>query len=238
MTVNNVAEAVDQYCSRLCKALHRVPAPERDEIVLEVRSHILERVEAEPNLTENILAEIFRAVGEPKELASEYRTQAMLRRATGSTSPWLLLRATLRWAASSLAGVVAFVATAVGYACAFVFLACALLKPVFPSRIGLWLAPEQTLSFGYWNGRVSGTEIYGISVRPPVSFVLGTLSPTNGPVRELLGKRLIPVGVLCGVLFFVATTIVAQWFIKRFGRKKNWNVSPSQAGSLAQSGSA
>lgn len=238
MPMNNVVEAIDQYCSRLWKALHKVPTPERDEIVREVRSHILERVEAEPNVTEDILAGIFRAVGEPGELASEYRTQAILSRATRSRSPWLLLRATMRWAASSVGGVVAFLATLVGYGCAVVFVVCALLKPVFPSRIGLWLAPEQTLSFGYWNGRLSGTEIYGISVRPPASFALGTLSATDGPVRELLGMWLIPVGVLCGALFFVATTIVARWLIRRFVRRKSWDVSPSYANSLAQNGRA
>lgn len=236
MPVNNLGETIDQYCSRLCKALHRVPTPERDEIVREVRSHILERVEAEGNVTEDILAEILRAVGDPKELASEYKTQAILRRATRSKSPWLLLRATLRWAATSVAGTVAFLATVAGYGCAAVFLVCASLKPFFPSRIGLWLAPEQTLSFGYWNGRLSSTEIYGISVRPPASFALGTLSATNGPVRELLGMWLIPIGVLFGALFFVATTIVARWLIRRFVRGKNWSASPSYANSLTQSG--
>ena len=99
--MNNVVEAIDQYCSRLRKALHKVPTPERDEIVREVRSHILERVEAEPNLTEDILAGIFRAVGD----------DAVGRVERG--------------------GVVAFLATLVGYGCAVVFVVSALLKPVF-----------------------------------------------------------------------------------------------------------
>jgi uncharacterized membrane protein len=225
MPANDVTGAAEQYCRRLWKALQKVPSPEREEIVREVRSHILERVEAEPKITQEVLAKILQAVGDPKELAAEYRTQAMLRQATRSRSPWVLLRATLRWAAKSLAGFVAFLATAMGYGCAAVFFLCALLRPVFPSRIGLWLAPQRTLSFGYWNGRLSGAELYGISVRPPFSFVLGTLGPTDGPVRELLGVWFIPVGVLCGALSLLATSIVARWLIRKFSRKKRWNAS-------------
>jgi hypothetical protein len=231
---NDVIESIDEYCKRLSKTLHKVPAQERDDLVREVRSHVLERVEAEPRITPEILAEILRAVGEPKELAAEYLTQTMLREATRGEAlwvlrPWILLRATLRWGVTSIAGLVTFIVTVIGYGCATVFLLCGLLKPAFPARIGLWLAPQHTLTLGYWNGRLSGTEIYGISVRPPVSFVLGTLGSTDGPVRELLGKWLIPVGIVCGALFFVATSIVARRLIARFRRKKKWTASLAYA---------
>ncbi len=240
MPTDDVIESIDEYCKRLWKALHKVPFPERDDLVREVRTHILERVEGEARVTPKILTEILRAVGEPKELAAEYRTQAMLREATRREPswvlrPWVLLRATLRWALTSMAGLVAFLVTVIGYGCAAVFVFCALLKPVFPARIGLWLAPQHTLSLGYWNGHLSGTEVYGISVRPPVSFVLGTLGSTDGPIRELLGNWLIPVTIPCGALFFLATSIVARWFIARFNRKKKWNASLSYATSMTQS---
>jgi len=232
MPANDVMEAIDQYCNRLWKALHKVPSLDRDEIVRDVRAHILERVEADPRVTEQVLAKILQAVGDPKELASEYRTQTVLRQATYSRSPWALLRATLRWAATSVIGVVAFLSTVIGYGCATVFFLSAFLKPMFPSRFGLWLAPQHTLCFGYWNAH-SGTELYGISVRPPASFVLGTLGPTDGPVRELLGAWLSPVGVLCGVLSFLATSLIARWLIRRFSQNKKWSASLSYAKSPA-----
>ena len=87
MSTNSVTESVDEYCRRLGKALHKLPTPERDDFIQEVRSHILERVEAEQAVTAEVLAEIFRAVCEPKALAAEYRTQAMLREATHSNAP-------------------------------------------------------------------------------------------------------------------------------------------------------
>lgn len=113
------------------------------------------------------------------------------------------------------------------YGCGMVFFLCGCLKPIVPSRIGLWLAADHTICFGYWNGHLSGTELYGISVRPPVDFVLGTLGPTEGPVRELLGAWLSSVAVLCGVLCFLATSLIARWFIKRFSQKKKWAASPA-----------
>jgi uncharacterized membrane protein len=241
VSTNNVTESVDEYCKRLWKALHNLPTPEREDFIREVRSHILERVEAEPEVTADVLTKIFRAVGEPKELASEYRTQAMLREATRSDAqwvlrPWVLLRATLRWGVTSIAGLVAFLVTVIGYGCAVVFYLCALLKPIFPTHIGLWLAAQHTLSLGYWNGRLSGAEVYGMSLRPPISFVLlGTLGPTGGPIRELLGYWIIPIGFLCGALFFLATSMFTRWFIARFNRRKKWTASPSHATSIPQS---
>jgi uncharacterized membrane protein len=212
--------AVNQYLARLEKAFDHVPPAERDEMVEEVRSHLLERIEAEPHVTEQGVNEILHAFGDPEELASQHKTETMLRRAVASRSPWVLLRITLRWATTSTAGVIAFLVMVTGYGSAAVSYLCVFLKPFFPARIGLWLGPEHTLTLGYWDGHFSGTEVYGISVRPPASFVLGTLSPTDGPVRELLGPWLLPGGLLFGGLLVVATTLLTRWFIRRFGLRK------------------
>ena len=241
MAPNSVIESVDEYCQRLSKALHKLPAPERDDLIQEVRSHILERVEAEPEVTADVLSRIFRTVGDPKELAAEYRTQAMLREATRKKAlwvlrPWVLLRATLRWGVTSIAGLIAFFVTVIGYGCGTVFLLCAFLKPFFPSRIGLWLAAQHMLSLGYWNGRLSGAEFYGFSVRPPTSVVvLGTLGPADGPVRELLGNWLIPASLVCGVLLLLATSMIARWFIVKFSQRMKWAASSPRASSIPQS---
>ena len=220
MSTDRAMAAVNQYVARLEKAFAHLPPAERDELVEEVRSHVLERIEAEPHVTEEAVSRILRAVGDPEELASQHETQDMLRRAATSRSPLVLLRSTLRWATTGIAGVAALFVTLTGYGCAAVCYLCVFLKPLFPARIGLWLRPEHILTLGYWDGRFSGTQVYGISVRPPVSFVLGTLGPTEGPVRELLGPWLIPVAFVCGGLFVVATTLLTRRFIRRFGPQK------------------
>ncbi len=216
MLSDDMLQAIDHYCERLRKALAKAPAAERDEIVEDVRHHVLERVDAEGHVTGQALDAVLRAVGDPNDLASEYRMHAMLRHASASRSPLILLNTTIRWATTGVVGMTAAVITLVGYGCAAVFYLSAFLKPFFPSRIGLWLGPRHTVTFGYWNGRLSETEVYGISLRPPASFVLGTLSPTDGPVRDLLGIWLVPVAVVCGVFAMLATTLFARWFIGRF----------------------
>jgi hypothetical protein len=220
MPDDRTTRAVDQYCGRLRKALRGVPSAERNEIVEEVRAHLLERIEDMDHLTEEAVGRVIDAAGEPHELAREYAMQAMLRQAATTRSPWLLLHTTLRWARAGGAGIAAFFLAVAGYGCGAVFYLSALLKPLLPSRIGLWLAPRNTLCFGYWDGRLSGGELYGVSVRPP-SFVIGTLGPIEGPVRELLGFWLIPVGMICGALLLFLTTLFARWFIRRFGPRES-----------------
>jgi uncharacterized membrane protein len=203
MSTADAMGEINQYLDRLREALGGLSPAERGEIVEEIRTHILERVDAERPVSKEGVKEILQAVGDPRELAEESRTRAMLHQAVCSRSPWVILRATLRWAARGVAGVVAFLITGIGYGWAALFSLCAVLKPFFPSRIGLFLAPEHTLSFGYWNGRLVGAEIYGISVRPPADFaLLGTLGSTNGPIRELLGYWLVPTALVCGLCAF------------------------------------
>ncbi len=221
MAADNAKDVVDQYLARLRSALGDVPSAERDDIVQEIRSHILERIETEGHATEQVVDRILRAIGDPDELASQHKTESMLRRAATSKSPWLLLRTTLRWATTGMAGVIALIVTSAGYGSAAVCYLCGLLKPIFPDRVGLWLGADRTIALGYRARHFSATEVHGISVRPPASFVLGTLGTTEEPVRELLGPWLFPVTFLCGLLFVIATTWFARWFIRKFGRQKS-----------------
>jgi uncharacterized membrane protein len=230
MCEDNLDARIAEYLANFRKALGGVPAAEKDELIEEMRSHIVDRVADEAQVTGDVVSRVLSAVGDPKELASQYKTEAILRQAARSKSPWVLLRSTLRWATTGIAGFVAFTVTLAGFGCAAVCYLCALLKPIVPARVGLWISPEHTLTLGYWNGRLSGTEIYGISVRQPVSFVLGTLSSTNGPVREILGAWLFPVSLLAGVVFVIATTYFTRWYIRKFGwRRSSHSLLPRQS---------
>jgi hypothetical protein len=219
--------AIEQFLARLGRAFDHMPAAERDEMVAEARGHLLERLEAEPDAADAV-GRALRAFGDPEELAAQHRTATLLRRAAASRSPWTVVRGALRWARTSVAGFVTFLLMVAGYGSAAVCYLSVFLKPILPERIGLWLRQEQQiLTLGYWDGRLAGSHVYGISVRPPASFVLGTLSPTEGPMRELLGPWLFPVGVVVGGLFVIATTLATRWAIRRYGLRK---ASPSVAG--------
>jgi len=212
---DSVKRAVDNYLARLRKGLRRLPGPESDEWVEEIRGHLMERFETCGADDEHALQEVLHAFGDPVGLARQYETDALLRRAAGSRSPWLLLRTTLRWAGRGLAGMVALLVTVGGYGSALVCYVCAVAKPVFPSHFGMWLTPEHGVTIGYWSGRLP-SELVGLSVGPPGGLVvLGSFGPTAGPLRELLGPWLTPAGILAGFFLALATTWSARLLIRR-----------------------
>jgi hypothetical protein len=209
-------QAIDLYLARLGKGLRRLAAPEREEIVEEIRGHILDRLEAADGASG--VPEVLRAVGDPGELASQYRTDWLLRRAARSRSPWLLLRTTARWAGQGAAGVFALLVSLLGYGSALVCYVSAVAKPLFPDRIGVWLTPGPTVTVGYWSGRLP-SELLGLSLRPPLGFVVfGTFGPTQGPVHEIAGLWLIPAGIVAGFVCAAATTWCVRGLIGRHSR--------------------
>lgn len=215
MSIDSVPGEVEAYLERLRKALAR-RGPESDEIVAEIRAHILERLEAEGANLEGGIAGLLGEVGEPEALASEYGTDRLLRRASQSWSPWLLLRTTLRWARTGLGGFLVSVLALLGYGSGAVCLLSTVLKPLFPDQIGLWVAADRIV-LGYWSG-ASGSEMYGISMRLFSAFALGTLGPTPGPAREVLGNWFYPTAWVAGVLLIGATTLLTRRAIGRFRR--------------------
>jgi len=220
MLNDKVTEAVDRYLAVIRKHSAGVSPVERDEFIEEIRGHILDRIIATNGLTQDRVADLLRSIGDPKKLAAEFKTQVMLHHAAKSISPWLMLRSTLRWGMTGFAGAVALLITLVGYGCTLISFLCILLKPFLPDHIGLWLGPDRTITLGYWNRHLVGSEAYGISVRPPFDFVLGTLGRTNGPVHDLAGQNIYTIGLLCGVAFLIATTLFARWMITRFASRK------------------
>jgi uncharacterized membrane protein len=82
------SEQIENYLAGLDEALRGVRREERDEIVKEIRTHILDSLPHDPQApVEPILA----ALGAPERLAEHYRTEFLLTQASYSFSPWLLL---------------------------------------------------------------------------------------------------------------------------------------------------
>jgi len=119
MTGNNEStQLMEYYLGRLGRAAAKFPPAEREEIVAEIRSHILERSQADGVVEAGRVRETLEALGTPEEIASQYVTNALLERAAGSRSPWVLLRATLHWAALGAKGFGIFVIAITGYVAA------------------------------------------------------------------------------------------------------------------------
>ena len=178
---------IDNYLSRLAAALSGVAQEERNEIVCEIRAHILDSVSAAADpggATDRVL----RLLGTPEELANRYTTESLLTRARSSFSPWLLLRTCWRWAKLGIKGTFAFFLALIGYTTALTLTAAIFMKPFMPARVGLWLGPKS----------------------------LGVGVPNNpAGMHELLGRWFVPVIALAAFAVAVGTTHALRWMIRK-----------------------
>lgn len=181
------ADAIDRYLLRFRMALSGVK--DKEEFVSEIRSHIVERLEDHSRPMEQIIEETLTGLGAPEVLATRYRTEGLLERASSTMSPVLLLRATMRWAMTGIRGFFAFWLLFVGYFTAAAFYICAILKPFFPDRVGM-----------YW-----GPDTYGIGVH----------MESDLPPNEILGMWFSPIALALGCLCIIGTTKFVRWMISK-----------------------
>jgi len=177
-------EQIESYLTGLDGALRGVRREERDEILREIRTHILDSLPDDPQAG---VETVLRALGAPERLAEQYQTEFLLTQASHSFSPWLLLSTAWRWAHTGVRGLVVFMVAMVGYGAALAALVTVLLKPFLPNRIGLWV------------GRGN--------------FVFGATGPSAG-VHEVLGNLYIPVTMLLAFGTAVGTTHTLRWLIR------------------------
>ena len=182
---------IADYLARLRASLVGMTVSEREDIVEEIRMHIRERA-SDP---QSSLDEVLEGLGAPELLAEQYRTGMLVQKARTSRSPFLILRAALRWATTGIEGFLVFMIAVVGYATGGAFLLLALLKPFFPQYTGFWVGPGQ-FSFSFRMG--------------------ATMTNPQPPVHEVLGWWLIPVCLLVGSLSLALTTKLLQFLFRRF----------------------
>ena len=195
------ADTIDRYLLRFRLALGAVAPADKEEIVSEIRSHIVDRLEDSSVPIGDVVDRTLAALGTPEALAARYQTEGLLQRASTSISPLLLLRATMRWAMTGIVGFFAFLALFVGYFTAGAFYVSAILKPFFPDHVGL-----------YW-----GPTTYGISVR----------LPGEPPATDLLGMWFSPVCLALGCLCIIGTTKFVRWMISK--RRRTAAPAPATA---------
>jgi len=179
---------IENYLSRLAAALAGVASEQRDEIVREIRAHILDSMSGAsdpPGAVDRVL----RLLGTPEELANRYATESLLTRAGSSFSPWLLLRTSWRWAKLGITGTTAFFLALIGYGAALGLTVAVFVKPFMPSRVGMWV--------GHGNLNV------------------GILPANPEGAHEVLGRWFVPVIAVVAFAFAVGTTHALRWLIRR-----------------------
>jgi hypothetical protein len=176
---------IEHYLSRLGSSLQSLPQPEREDILQEIRAHIMDSAGPAPDAA--AIQQVLRTLGAPEELGERYHTEFVLARASRSFAPWVLMRTAGRWAMVSLRGFTAFFIGFVGYSLGIVLYITALLKPLVP-QIGLWVG----------RGTVE----------------IGTPGSQAG-LHEVLGPYYIVVAFIAGFGAFLGTTQALRWLMRR-----------------------
>jgi len=189
MTSAQLVDArITDYLSRLETAMGGISARDQEDIVREIRAHIVDSVAGCTN-GEAAVDRVLGLLGTPEELAGRYRTECQLTRASRSFSPWLLLRTCWGWAKLGVKGTLAFLVALFGYAMALGLTVAVFLKPFMPSKIGTWVGPQ-------------GFVAVGVPAHPEV-------------MHELLGNYFVPVMAVVAFGFAIGTTHALRWMIRQ-----------------------
>jgi hypothetical protein len=193
---NDAQQKIEAYLGRLRRNLRGLGPAEVDEIIAELRSHILDKASAEGEPDAASVDATVSRLGSAEELASAYITDTVLAQVAVSRSPLRILGSLFRWATLSVAGVAVLLVCIVGYFLGAALFLCALLKPFHPQTAGLWMISSST---GDWE----------LSLRMGFGGV-----PANG--HELLGWWMIPAGLILGVGMVLLTTRFALWAARKY----------------------
>jgi len=193
-------QKIEAYLANLRAQLRGFHDLQIAEIVAELRSHILDKLDIAGDATPSQVDAILAALGTPKALAGQYITDSVLARAELSRSPLRILASLFRWASLSVAGFFVLISSILGYFFGVVFILVALLKPFHPQTAGLWLLHDST-----------GDSEF--------SFRMGFGTMPAG--RDLLGWWIIPLGLLAGCALVTLTTRFALWCARQYRKSRD-----------------
>lgn len=182
MTLTQPAEA---YLADLRSQLAPITLTEREEILREIAAHIRDSVESGTPI-DTVLARL----GTPSQLAAEYRDGQLIRAASRSFSPLLLLRATLRLATKGITGILVFCCAFFGYIIGAGYVIGGALKPFLPNHISLF--PTRAAKDAW---RQTGIVRYDVH-------------------HEIFGWWGVPIAIISGVIVLILTTYAIRLFLR------------------------
>jgi uncharacterized membrane protein len=184
---------IESYFAALSAQLSDLSPGKKEEVVRELRAHVFDRLEQITVPTNDDCRMVLKAMGTPEEIARQYRVELLLKRSAWKISPWSMLRTLSRWTLTGIQGYIVFVLAMLGYTIGACLYVTALLKPLFPHHVGLFVG-EQGINLARF--------------------------PAPPPGTEILGAYYIPCAVFLGFLFTLGTTLAIRSVVRRFGRLK------------------
>lgn len=188
---------LDCYLDQVRRYLKALPAAEAEEVVAELRAHVLDKVDgaATPQRVEAAIE----ALGSPREVARINLTERVAAEVARDRSPLTVVRGVVRLAGLSLYGFFAGLVSLTGYLLSAGFLITAISKLLVRTRVGLWAVPAS--GGGY-------------------HFAFGVVSNPDG--RELLGWWVVPISLAaCALLGWLTWRfgLFSLWLMGRRTRR-------------------
>jgi uncharacterized membrane protein len=123
----------ERFLDGFAHALRTLPSEVRDDVVAEVRSHLVERMQqGHPDAVE--------AFGSPEAYARTFLAEWRLQGTVAAGTPWRLLSALLRSSTNAFFLLAVFVPLLVLQLAALTLVVFGLLRPLAPGHIGLFYA--------------------------------------------------------------------------------------------------
>jgi hypothetical protein len=184
---------LEEYLEKLRKILKPLSPDEREEIVLEIKGHILDSLSLIKEEKDEVgnLKTVLEKLGDPEVYAPGFVTDYILEKGMKGKSLSLIFKGLLRWGFSTITGFVSVIFFFALYLLSFSLVIIGILKPFFPKDIGLFVKGESFEGLGY---------IKNVSSVPQI--------------KELLGYAFVPMAIISGILIFFVTTRLLKKTIK------------------------
>jgi len=167
-----------------------LPRDVAKDALQEIESHIRERLEsAEPQPDERGAVErVLQELGPPLRVAQVYSAELTVEEALTTGRTGATLRALWHLATTTAVGFAAAFLLFIGYAFGISFLLVAVLKPIFPDNVGLFVVDGVPHSFGANFSGPAGAEVLGGYWVIPICLAagLGILVATHRGARTFL----------------------------------------------------
>lgn len=182
---------IEPYMRELSRALSSLKETDRDDILLEIRSHLEHRE------TEDRLDEALASLGAAKECARGFYEEIRLQDAFTDGGPTKTIGALLALASRRITAAFGLLAAGIFYLMAAGFAVTAVAKVVAPDLAGLWIDAD------------NGVFAFGVMD-----------SDTTEGATEMLGAWLIPVAAGLAVFAFICGQWLGRFFIRLMMRDR------------------
>jgi hypothetical protein len=188
---------LEEYLRKLKEVLRPLPEKEKEEIVLEIKGHIQERISQSSQAEDNAeaLKNALARLGKPEEYGFEFVTDYFLSQGIERKHAGMIFKGLLRWGCNTLVGFFYSIFFFVSYLISASFVIVGIMKPIFPEKVGFFLRDGKVQNFGL---------VMGVTDRQGM--------------HEVLGYWIIPIALVIGIArFFVTTWLLKKVVGSRFG---------------------